>query len=85
MDVLRRRVPPQSRPTKSLRRADACACQTHEGGRKAAAVDPEIKRSNLRRLRRIEGQVRGLARMVESERYCADILVQIASALSGRH
>jgi DNA-binding FrmR family transcriptional regulator len=42
-------------------------------------VDPEIKHSNLKRLRRIEGQVRGLARMVESERYCADILVQIAS------
>ena len=42
-------------------------------------MDPEIKRSNLKRLRRIEGQVRGLARMVESERYCADILVQIAS------
>jgi len=47
--------------------------------RKAVAVDAEIKRSNLKRLRRIEGQVRGLARMVESERYCADILVQIAS------
>ena len=49
------------------------------GGRKAKAVDSEIKRSNLRRLRRIEGQVRGLARMVEDERYCSDILVQISS------
>jgi CsoR family transcriptional regulator, copper-sensing transcriptional repressor len=57
----------------------ACGCETHQEGRKAVAVDPEIKRANLRRLRRIEGQVRGLARMVESERYCADILVQIAS------
>jgi DNA-binding FrmR family transcriptional regulator len=42
-------------------------------------VDPEIKRRNLMRLRRIEGQVRGLQRMVSEERYCADILVQVAS------
>ena len=56
-----------------------CGCETKTPGRKAVAVDPETKRSNLRRLHRIEGQVRGLARMVEEERYCADILVQIAS------
>ena len=37
------------------------------------------KDSYLRRLRRIEGQVRGLQRMVESDRYCADVLTQIAS------
>lgn len=46
----------------------------------ASAVDPGIKERNLKRLRRIEGQVRGLQRMVEEDRYCADILVQIASA-----
>jgi DNA-binding FrmR family transcriptional regulator len=45
----------------------------------AVAVDPEIKDRNLKRLRRIEGQVRGLQRMVEEDRYCADILTQIAS------
>ncbi len=33
----------------------------------------------LKRLRRIEGQVRGLQRMVEEERYCADVMTQIAS------
>jgi DNA-binding FrmR family transcriptional regulator len=33
----------------------------------------------LRRLRRIEGQVRGLQRMVEEDRYCADVMTQIAS------
>jgi CsoR family transcriptional regulator, copper-sensing transcriptional repressor len=48
-------------------------------GRKAVAVDPEIKRSNLKRLRRIEGQIRGLQKMVEEDRYCADIIEQIAS------
>ena len=47
--------------------------------RKATAVDPEIRAGNVRRLRRIEGQVRGLQRMVEEERYCADIMVQVAS------
>ena len=33
----------------------------------------------LRRLNRIEGQVRGIARMVESDRYCIDILTQIGA------
>jgi DNA-binding FrmR family transcriptional regulator len=47
--------------------------------RKARGVDPVIKTSNLRRLRRIEGQVRGLQRMVEEDRYCADILMQVTS------
>ena len=46
---------------------------------KAAAVSPEIKSANLRRLRRIEGQVRGLARMVDQDRYCPDIMIQLAS------
>ncbi|MFL5616120.1 MAG: metal-sensitive transcriptional regulator [Gemmatimonadaceae bacterium] len=52
-----------------------CGC----GARKAVAVDPEIKERNQKRLRRIEGQLRGLQKMVEEERYCADILVQISS------
>ncbi|HWZ56562.1 MAG TPA: metal-sensitive transcriptional regulator [Verrucomicrobiae bacterium] len=60
-------------------RAAACGCGANEKSRKALAVDPEIKTSNLKRLRRIEGQVRGLQRLVEEERYCADILVQISS------
>ena|SRR6478609_1187021 len=48
-------------------------------GRTALGVDPELKSSNLKRLRRIEGQVRGLQRMVEEDRYCPDILMQVAS------
>lgn len=51
----------------------------HGHGRKALGVDPELKERNLKRLRRIEGQTRGLQRMVEEERYCADILTQISS------
>lgn len=36
----------------------------------------------LKRLRRIEGQVRGIQRMVEQDKYCVDILVQIAAVRS---
>lgn len=63
--------------------AATCGCGAHDetanGGRKAMGVDPEIKDRNLKRLRRIEGQVRGLQKMVEDDRYCADILTQISS------
>jgi DNA-binding FrmR family transcriptional regulator len=58
----------------------SCACEPYTPGRKAISVDPEIKASNLRRLSRIEGQIRGLQRMVEEERYCAEILTQVSSA-----
>ena len=37
------------------------------------------KAATLKRLSRIEGQVRGLARMVEDDRYCIDIVTQIAA------
>jgi CsoR family transcriptional regulator, copper-sensing transcriptional repressor len=53
---------------------------TSRGGpRHALAVEPALKASNLLRLRRIEGQVRGLHKMVEEDRYCPDILMQVAS------
>lgn len=58
-------------------------CDTHAAGgtdgRTAVAVDPAIRESNLKRLRRIEGQVRGLHKMVEEDRYCPDIMVQISA------
>ena len=57
----------------------SCGCEARVHGRKAVAVSPEIKSANLKRLRRIEGQVRGLERMVTENRYCADIMVQISS------
>ena len=67
----RNRMQPKSGP--------ACGCATHARNRKALAVSPEIKSANQKRLRRIEGQIRGLERMVAEDRYCADILVQISS------
>jgi len=45
----------------------------------AVHVPAETKEALAKRLRRIEGQVRGLQKMVDEERYCADVLVQIAS------
>jgi DNA-binding FrmR family transcriptional regulator len=38
------------------------------------------KEDHLRRLRRIEGQIRGLQRMIEGDQYCIDVLTQIAAA-----
>ncbi len=37
------------------------------------------KEDLLRRLRRVEGQVRGIAQMVENDRYCIDVLTQISA------
>jgi len=42
-------------------------------------MQAKAKTSALRRLKRIEGQVRGLARMVEMDRYCIDIVTQISA------
>ena len=40
----------------------------------------DAKDDYLRRLRRIEGQVRGIARMVEEDKYCIDVLTQVSAA-----
>ena len=57
-----------------------CACGARSGdGHEAVGVDPEAKHAIGSRLRRIEGQVRGLQKMVEEERYCADVLMQMSS------
>jgi DNA-binding FrmR family transcriptional regulator len=57
-----------------------CACSGRAAdGTQATSVDPEAKHAILSRLKRIEGQVRGVQRMVEEERYCADVLMQLSS------
>ena len=50
-----------------------------DDARRAVAVDPAVKERNRKRLRRIEGQVRGIQKMVDDERYCADVLTQISA------
>lgn len=67
-----------SRPT-----SDGCAegesrAAVGPGGH-AVGIDQPLKAANLRQLRRIEGQVRGIARMIEEDRYCADIVTQVAA------
>jgi DNA-binding FrmR family transcriptional regulator len=42
----------------------------------------EDKELLLNRLKRVEGQVRGIARMVEEDTYCVDVLTQISAAIS---
>src|ERR1051326_669812 len=42
-------------------------------------MDGNTKEEVIRRLNRVEGQVRGLKQMVEADRYCVDVLTQIAS------
>ncbi len=42
-------------------------------------MDQETKRKCQQRLSRIEGQVRGVARMIDEDRYCIDIMNQIAA------
>lgn len=49
----------------------------------SSAVQPgyaDSKEHQLKRLRRIEGQIRGLQRMVESDTYCIDVLTQVSAA-----
>lgn len=84
MSTLSQKVPTGKRPQRAARSKFANRRPGHgepsgSALRKALAVDPEIKTSNLNRLRRIEGQIRGVQKMVEEDRYCPDILVQIAS------
>lgn len=73
-----------SKETPTLEPIAACGCDSADAanyeGRKAVAVDPETKAGNLRRLRRLEGQIRGLQKMVEEDRYCPDIMIQISAA-----
>jgi DNA-binding FrmR family transcriptional regulator len=42
-----------------------------------SSMNEKLKKSQLARLSRIEGQVRGVARMIEEDRYCIDVLTQI--------
>ncbi|MDA8234959.1 MAG: metal-sensitive transcriptional regulator [Clostridia bacterium] len=46
----------------------------------------ELNREEMiNRLKKIEGQVRGISKMLEEERYCVDVLLQISAARSGLH
>jgi DNA-binding FrmR family transcriptional regulator len=40
-------------------------------------MNPAVKKTSLARLSRLEGQVRGIARMIEDDRYCIDVITQV--------
>ena len=65
----------------SARRASPAARSARASGTRPQTghADPAARASNVRRLKRIEGQVRGLQRMVEEDRYCPDIIEQVAA------
>ena len=44
-----------------------------------SSMQTETKAAVLKRLNRIEGQVRGLSRMVEEDRYCIDVITQVSA------
>lgn len=43
------------------------------------------KKAHLARVKRIEGQVRGIGRMIEDDKYCIDILTQVSAATAALH
>lgn len=77
------------RSAESPANAAACACRVSQNAAKtgkgigpgahATGVDEGLKAANLKHLKRIEGQVRGIAVMIEEDRYCADIIQQAAA------
>ncbi len=60
----------------------SCGCDAKESAElsgEATTVDPGAKERNLTRLRRIEGQVRGLQAMIREDRICGDVMMQVSS------
>ena len=53
--------------------------RSHESCSHQSSLEDQDKRKLIDRLRRIEGQVRGLQRMIEEDRYCPDILTQVSA------
>jgi DNA-binding FrmR family transcriptional regulator len=62
--------------------AEAAAPAGGEAGHVHGYLSHNHKADYLKRLRRIEGQARGLQRMIEDEKYCIDILTQVSAMTS---
>lgn len=66
---------------KVAKKAPTDAAEGHApDSRLAAGVDPAARAANIMQLRRARGQVDGIERMIQEDRYCADIIVQITAA-----
>lgn len=80
------RLSPPRPPAAPADAAPHCCCCGGTGKQKHRDKDSAEYQDLLRRLSRIEGQVRGVRKMVEEDRYCVDILTQvsaISAALNG--
>jgi DNA-binding FrmR family transcriptional regulator len=63
--------------------SDTCHCVTPGDGAESLGHSYDKDRAKiLARLRRIEGQVRGISRMVENDKYCLDILTQVSAVIA---
>jgi DNA-binding FrmR family transcriptional regulator len=87
-----KRKPPRAAATKALAGSEAAPAQRAAAASSAVAAPPghphhplvaRARRSALgRRINRIEGQVRGIGRMIDEDRYCIDILTQVSAVQS---
>ena len=57
-----------------------CCCETTDRTGKKRMRDSEEKKALITRLNRIEGQIRGISKMVENDEYCIDVLTQVSAA-----
>ena len=60
----------------------SCCCAETETGTKKTVRQVDDKKRLITRLSKIEGQIRGIKNMVESDAYCTDILTQVSAARS---
>jgi DNA-binding FrmR family transcriptional regulator len=68
----------EARP--DARPADECSPPARSASRRTTRGYASGKDDYLRRLRKIEGQVRGLQKMIEADTWCPDVVTQVASA-----
>ena len=69
---------PQTQADPETGKEPDCCCSSGRHKKRT----PEEQKALLTRLRRIEGQIRGVERMVENDAYCPDILIQVSAATS---
>ena len=75
----------EERPEEIIREdtvTDAAEAICPHCGRRHKERSEEAKKALLTRLRRAEGQIRGIEKMVENDAYCTDILMQVSAATS---
>lgn len=60
--------------------SEECKCPSHSDRKKIRTE--EEKRNLVNRLRRVEGQIRGIQNMVDEDAYCPDILIQVSAVTS---